>query len=231
MAPVRLEHFELFRDLDTADRSVLERAAVRRTMAKREVIFAPGTPAEWIFAVIAGKVKIYRISGEGKQQVLGVFGPGQVFAEAAVFEEATYPAWAEAIEAGRLVAVPADAIIRRIEASPKLALRMLAAMSRRMRHLARLAESLSLTNVEERARHYFTDLYYRSGVPLVQGARARLDTDKGTLAARLGMTPETLSRLFRRLREQGILEVRNRDVTLLSPGLLNRSRDLGDPPA
>ena len=102
----------------------------------------------------AGKIKVFKLSPDGKEQILHVFGPGEPFGEASVFAGHHFPAHAEALEQSRVFFFPRAAFVELIKEDPSLALNMLAMLSRRLRTFATLVEDLSLKEVPGRLAAY-----------------------------------------------------------------------------
>lgn len=186
------------------------RIAVERKYARGEIIFSDGDTADGFYVVAEGKVKIFKMSFDGKEQILHIFGPGEPFGEVPVFSGKSFPAGAQAIAASRLIFFPRRAVVALITEKPSLALNMLAVLSMRLRQFTVQIEHLSLKEVPERLAAY---LMY---VAREQGAvdSVRLDISKGHLASLLGTIPETLSRIFAKMSGDGLIEVDGRDIRL-----------------
>jgi len=182
-----------------------------REFRRGEMIFMEGDAADGFYMVLDGQVKIYKISLEGREQILHIFGPGEPFGEVAVFQDRPFPANAAALIKTRLLYFPGPEFIRLVQENPSIALNMLAMFSMRLRRFATQIEHLSLKEVPGRLASH---LLYLSEE---QGGRDKvtLDIPKGQLASLLGTSPETLSRIFSRMGEEGIIEVRGKEITLL----------------
>jgi len=182
-----------------------------REFRRGEMIFMEGDAADGFYMVLDGQVKIYKISLEGREQILHIFGPGEPFGEVAVFQDRPFPANAAALIKTRLLYFPGPEFIRLVQENPSIALNMLAMFSMRLRRFATQIEHLSLKEVPGRLASH---LLYLSEE---QGGRNKvtLDIPKGQLASLLGTSPETLSRIFSRMGEEGIIEVRGKEITLL----------------
>jgi len=212
-----LKHVSLFAHLDDAARASAARlAVVRRTPAGR-VIFREGDPAEGFYVVLDGKVKVYKLSPDGRQQILHVFGPGQAFAEAAMFAGETFPAWAETLAESRLAFFPRDRITAGLAENPALAMGMIASLAKLCRQLAGLVGQVTLNDATGRLARYLTDLARRKGVPLQKGRTVRLDLPKGELASHLNIAPETLSRALGRLAAADLIAVEGKAITFRNP--------------
>ncbi|KPK47814.1 MAG: hypothetical protein AMK72_07905 [Planctomycetes bacterium SM23_25] len=215
-----LKHVSLFSGLDGAARESIARLALARRMPAGRTIFREGDPSDGFYVVLEGQVKVYKLSADGRQQILHVFGPGQAFAEAAMFAGETFPAFAETLAESRLAFFPRDRFLAGLGENPALAFGMIASLSRLCRQLAALVGQVALTDAAGRLARYLTDLARRKGVPLEKGASVRLDLPKGELARLLGTAPETLSRAFARLAEGDVLAVDGKVITFRDPDAL-----------
>ncbi len=192
-----------FQGLSRKQYDELARIAVDRSYKQGQIIFSEGDEGKGFYLLIAGKVKVFKLSPEGKEQILHVLGPGEPFGEAAVFAGQPFPAHAETLEKSRTFFFPRDAFIELIKSDPSLALNMLAILSRRLRKFTVLVEDLSLKEVPGRLAAY---LLYLSGEK-AGSDDLKLDIAKNQLASLLGTIPETLSRVLTRMAGQGLIHV------------------------
>lgn len=172
------------------------------TVVKGEAIFLEGDDGNGFYVVISGKVKIFKVSWEGKEQILHIFGPGEPFGEVPVFGGKQFPASAEALEKGRVFFFPREDFSALIKKNPELALNLLAVLSKRLRRFTSLIENLSLKEVPGRLAAYL--LYLRGSREGT--AELELDISKGQLASLLGTIPETLSRILGKMSNGGFIE-------------------------
>ncbi len=201
----------LFRGLPAEQLEGLTTISVDKIVRRGESIFIEGDEGDGFYVLIAGRVKIFKISPEGKEQILHIFGPGEPFGEVPVFEGERFPASAEAMEDSRLFFFPREAFVGLIERNPSLALNMLAVLSRRLRRFTRLIDDLSLKEVPGRLAAYLLYLRERD-----RGARSlKLTITKGQLASLLGTIPETLSRILKKMNAQGLIETEGPQITIL----------------
>jgi len=202
----------LFSALDDAGMDELLRGGSTVTRPAGTVLFGPTERAERFYVVLAGRVKLYKLSAKGDEQILHMYGPGHSFAEAAVLAGGTYPAFAEAVEDATLLAVGRGELKRAIEANPELAMGMMAGLSAKLREFNRLIEELSLKEVPARLAGVLLRLADRAGGPTI-----RLRQTKRELAAQIGTVSETLSRAFAKLKSAGLIRVRGAEITLVDP--------------
>jgi len=210
----------LFGTLPDDDLLRLDGLAVSRRFAKKEAVFREGDRADGFFIVASGKVKVFKLSGEGKEQILHVLEAGQTFAEAVIFEGGGYPAHAEALTDTVLLFLPKRPFVDLLERHPKVAIRMLASLSRWLKRMTDLAESLSLKDVETRLVFYLSEELKARGIPAKDGAEFELAIGKNVLASRLGTVPETFSRTLKKLQNDGLIDVRGKRIRILSAGRL-----------
>lgn len=206
-----LTNVPLFRGLPAEQLEGLKEISVDKIVRRGESIFMEGDDGDGFYVLIAGRVKIFKISPEGKEQILHIFGPGEPFGEVPVFEGERFPANAEAMEESRLYFFPRKAFVGQIERNPSLALNMLATLSKRLRRFTRLIDDLSLKEVPGRLAAYMLYLSERD-----RGSRfLRLTVTKGQLASLLGTIPETLSRILKKMNTQGLIETKGPNIRIL----------------
>ncbi|WP_428561879.1 MAG: Crp/Fnr family transcriptional regulator [Solidesulfovibrio sp. DCME] len=201
---------KLFSGLGEREQASLAGVAEVRRFAKGEDIFFAGQPAQGFFSVASGKVRIYQTSLSGKEHIIHVFGPGEVFAEVAVFSGGVYPASAQAMEDGQYLFFPRERFRRLIATEPDLAMNMLGLLSIRLRQLVKKIEDLSLREVPARLAAHLLLLRAQS-----KKDRLTLDLPKGQLAAYLGTIPETLSRVLRRFGDDGLIALSGSSLEIL----------------
>ena len=192
----------LFQGLSRGEYEDLAMIVVDQVIRKGQTIFEEGNEGSGFYVVLSGRVKVFKLSPDGKEQILHIFGAGEPFGEAAVFAGEKFPANAEALEESRVFFFPRLAFVELIGQNPSLALNMLAVLSRRLRKLASLVEDLSLKEVPGRLAAY---LLYLSEVKK-GGVEVQLDVSKNQLASLLGTIPETLSRILAKLSREGFIK-------------------------
>jgi CRP/FNR family transcriptional regulator len=188
-----------------------------------QIIFSEGDDGNGFYVVVSGRVKIFKLSPEGKEQILHIFGPGDPFGEVAVFAGQHFPANAEAMESSRIFFFPRESFSNLIKNSPSLALNMLAILSKRLRRFANLIDDLSLKEVPGRLAAH---LLYLSGQ--AEGPeQLELNITKTQLASLLGTIPETLSRILGKMSKQGLIESDGRRIKILDREALEELAESG----
>ncbi|HEY6838900.1 MAG TPA: Crp/Fnr family transcriptional regulator [Geobacteraceae bacterium] len=197
----------LFSGLDEEHLAEVAAIAARRSFVRGEALFTEGEAANGFYLLAAGSVKLCKVSPDGKEKVLHFVHPNETFAEAAFFGDGKYPAEARAIEKGEALFFPKEAFMGLLERNPRFSLNLIVSLSLLLRRFARQIEELSFAEVPTRLAAYLLELAERKSVSLQGKTYLDLDMKKGELASRLGTVSETLSRTFRKLREEGLVEV------------------------
>ncbi len=202
----------LFNGLPEDQLAAIAKIAVAKKFSRGHGIFSEGDESRGFYVIADGRVKIYKVSGEGKEQILHIFGPGQSFGEVSVFTGQKFPAYAEAITQSRVLFFPRTAFVDLIAGNPSLALNLLAVMSVKLHQFTVQIENLSLKEVPARLASY---LVYLSAEQKNEDT-VTLNISKGLLASILGTIPETLSRIFAKLSAQDLIQVEGRKIRLLN---------------
>lgn len=205
-----IRYIPLFKGLPEGQIDEFSRIAVRHSFAKDQTIFSEGDEAGGFYVLVSGRVKIFKLSREGKEQILHIIEPFEPFGEVPAFTGRRFPAHAEAIEDSITLFFPMDSIIRSIQNDPSLALNMLALLSQRLRQFTVLVEGLSLKEVPQRLAAYMLLLSDREKTDNIE-----LNINKRQLASLLGTIPETMSRILSRMTANGLIEVQGRRIKLI----------------
>ncbi|NWF94063.1 MAG: Crp/Fnr family transcriptional regulator [Syntrophaceae bacterium] len=222
-----LRHCPLFTGLKEDDLKRVRALASLKRAAKGQIIFSEGEEARGFYVLLSGKVKIYKVSPDGKEQILHVVSPPDTFAEAALFLEGSYPAFAEALSDSQMLFFPKRDFVQLLEKNSQLGINMIVSLSQFLKRFASLIEELSLKEVSARIAKYLIDLSVKqSKVGATQSREGKgpreveLDLSKTQLAAKLGTISETLSRTLAKMRAKGIIDVKGNRITILDRQLL-----------
>ncbi len=204
----------LFNGLPEDQISAIKKIAVEKQFNRGEIIFSDGDEGNGFFVIAEGRVKVFKVSTEGKEQILHIFGRGQPFGEVPVFTGQKFPANAQAIDKTRVLFFQRASFVELISAYPSLALNMLAIMSKKLRQFAVQIENLSLKEMPARLASYLIFLADEQKTDDV----VNLKISKGQLASILGTIPETLSRVFAKLSSRNLISVDGKKISLLDRG-------------
>jgi CRP/FNR family transcriptional regulator len=200
---------QLFSGLSAEDLGVIAGFVVVQKLAKDDYLFHEGEPARGCYLMQSGAINVHRVSPAGKEQVIHVFRSGESFAEAALASPTGYPANARAVEPSAVLIIPKAPILELIGRRPDLALRMLGSMSSHLRVLVGMLDDLTLKDVETRLLNWLVK--HSRALP---GGTIQLPGTKRVLAAELGTSSETFSRTLGRLRDQKLIAVSGKEITL-----------------
>lgn len=190
--------------------------ATRRRLASGALLFSEGDEARAFYFVREGGVRLFKLAPNGAEKVIELILEGELFAEAVGFLGGRYPVSADGLYASTLIEIPSQDFLRVFRANPDLATRMLAALSVRLRQLVTHIQALSLETAGQRVANYLLEHAPEGGMPFA------LPAQKNVIASRLGISPETFSRVLATLRAQGLVNVEGATLTLPDPGALRR---------
>jgi CRP/FNR family transcriptional regulator len=206
-----LASIPLFQGLPRKQHEDLSMIVVDQEFKRGQAIFSEGDEGNGFYVAISGRVKVFKLSPEGKEQILHIFGPGEPFGEAAVFAGKRFPANAETLAESRVFFFPRTAFVELIGKNPALALNMMAVLSARLRRMAALVEDLSLKEVPGRLAAYLLLLSEKNK----KAVRVELEVSKNQLASLLGTIPETLSRILARMEREKFIRLEGKSIEIL----------------
>lgn len=223
-----LRSCQLFAGLSPLDLKSVAVITVLKQLARGEYLFHEGEPSRGFYLVQQGAINIHRVGAAGKEQVIHVFRAGESFAEATLATETGYPADARALESSQVLLVQKADFIALLRRHPEMALRMLGAMSQHLRVLVGLLDDLTLKDVETRLANWLVKRCPDRASTRPVGIE--LPMTKRVLAAELGTVSETFSRTLAKFREQGLIVVKGKTVTVTNPTRLTAllRRHLGE---
>lgn len=207
-----LKMSHLFSELEDRSLDEIASASSIKTYGVGESFFLDGDPVHSFFIVGSGRVKVFKLSPDGKEQILMIAEPGDSFAEAAMFAGGRYPASATALEKSEVVVVNRDRFFGVLQRDHNLAINLIARLSELLRKLTRLVEGLSLTDVTTRLGKHLLDLLPDTDT---NDMTVTLTEKKTVLASTLGTIPETLSRSLARLSREKIITVEGATIQIL----------------
>jgi CRP/FNR family transcriptional regulator, dissimilatory nitrate respiration regulator len=222
-----LKNVFIFSELSAEELELIRKFSRIKSYSKGDIIFFDTEPYIGFCVVLEGMVKIYKISGDGREHIIHLVDKYNTCAEVPLFENSgavlekdfRYPANAMAMaDNTEVIIVPARPFIELINNNPSLAMKMISGFAKRLRHLNKHIESITLKDVSRRVAEFILNEYYtrlkstkKSSLP---PETIRLKISKYDLASYLGTILETLSRTFKKLQDEGIIEVEGRLITV-----------------
>lgn len=207
-----------FADLKQPQLTAIARAVVERSYQRGGFVFHEGDTCEGLYVVKSGRVRVYKISSEGREQVLLIAGPGETFNEVAVFDGGPNPASVEALEPAVLLLLPKNHLLSIVEAEPEVGRAFMRVFASHLRRLAGLVEDLSFKTVTGRVARILLDQ-----LPSASGGRIEEPPQRLTqrqIAAMAGTAREVAARALKALEEQGAIRIERRRIIVVDRRLL-----------
>lgn len=205
-----LKRTNLFAELDDRTLSALAERALERLFHKDEVLFVAGEEARGLYVIVDGAVRAFRVSVDGREQVIHVERAGATIAEVPVFDDGTYPSTAAAEEETTTLFIDKRDVRLLFLSHPEIAFAALKVLAGRLRRCAELVEALSLREVGQRLARFLLAELSRDGTLTDEGLSLTLNQTNQQIAARIGSVREVVSRAFTRLQNDGLVTVEGR---------------------
>jgi CRP/FNR family transcriptional regulator len=215
-----LSKIPLFANLSGDELQVLAQRAVERRFAAEEVLFWEGAPCAGIFLIVQGSVKIFRISPGGREMMLPLETAPSTVAELPLFDGGPYPASARAAEPVVTLFINKSDFQQVCRQCPDVALKVLAVVGRRLRHLVDLVESMTFGSVTQRLAQLLLDFARKAGTEQFD-----LPLTHQELASRLGTVREVVSRNLGRFRVQGLILMRGHQIHITNQAGLEQEAE------
>ncbi|OPY88209.1 MAG: cAMP receptor protein [Smithella sp. PtaU1.Bin162] len=214
---------QLFGGLPEEYITEIAKIAVDKHYNKGDVIFYDGDEGAGFYLVIAGSVNVYKLSPEGKEQILHIVQEGETIGAVPVFSGKSFPANARAISKSHLLFFDRNSFIRLITNKPALTMNILALLSMRLREFTLQVENLSLKEIPGRLAVYLLYLSQEQG----NNDLIRLNISKAQLANLLGTGPESLSRALGNMKSKKLIKEEGANIRLINRGLLKELAEKG----
>lgn len=198
----------LFAVLEDSELEALAARCIIRGFDAGQILFHEGEPCQGLYIVVTGRIRIFKVSVNGREQVLAIEGPGASVAELPVFDGGTYPASASAVDRSEALFVSRAELRAICLEHPQVSLKLLQVVGARLRRLVGIIEELSFTTVRHRLIAWL--LRQSNG-----GGLVTLNASHQELAAQIGTVRELVSRNLARLQAQSLIEVKGREIHIL----------------
>ena len=208
-----LRQTHMFATLGSEDIEAVCDCCVTRKLQKGETLFNEGQNADGFYIVQSGAINVFRITPDGREQIICVFRPPDTFAEVILATTETYPANAVALQSSQVIMIQKDRFRELILRKPKLSLHMIASMSLHLKHLVNSIQDIKGRHIEYRLADW---LLRHAPDPVVgQPLVYELPVSKKILAGQLGVTSETLSRTLSRFRKEKLIKINGSEIEIL----------------
>lgn len=211
-----LNKIPLFRDLSDEELRNIGSLARVRNYKKSMIVFMEGEPGEALFFIISGKVKISKMTEDGREQILHILQNGDVFAEVVLIDGGPYPATAEVIEGGQIGMLMNDDIENLIRANPDIAIKLLRLMSKRLRLAQIQVRDMALKDTYGRLASMLLMLAKDHGQETACGKKIDLPLSRQELANLVGTTRETVTRILGDFKKFKCIELDKQAITIVN---------------
>lgn len=210
-----IEIVPIFSNLNYDEMMEVARITRENTYEKGEMIYMVGDKGEKLYVIHSGKVKITRLTEEGKEQVIRVLGPGEFMGELSLFSSLSLTDNGEALSKTRVCVIDGPKLKELMKRHPTIAFKVMEELSSRLDKVEGLIENISLHGVEKRIALTLINLANENG-------EVNLKMSKGDLASHLGMSQETLSRKLTAFQDMGIIKlIGHRKIILMDINALS----------
>lgn len=201
-----------FGDADEEICELISEISHIQSVGKREMLFFEGDEGHHLFFMSSGSIKLFKSNEEGKEAIIRFIEPGDLFAEIILYLKNRYPVNAMAIKPSKLLAIDAAKLFKFIKVHPDMAMKLIGKLASKSQYLVKMVENLTLEDIKGRFLNYLEHLSESAGSETIT-----LPVPKGELSMLLGVSPETFSRLLKKLVKDGIIDVDGKKIRILVP--------------
>ena len=192
------------------------------SLTRGQVVFREGDARDELYVVAEGKIKLGRSSADGRENLLAIIGPGEMFGELSLFDPGPRTATATAVTDARVLALSHPDLRPWLTGRPEVALSLLRQVARRLRRTNEVLGDLVFSDVPGRVAKALLDLSKRFGIPSEEGVHVSHDLTQEELAQLVGASRETVNKALADFASRGWLRLEARAVVLLDPERLAR---------
>ena len=212
----------LFSALDEVTAERLVSSMTPQRLARGEVVFREGDPGDSLYVIVSGKVKLARASGDGRESLMSVLGPGEMFGELSLFDPGPRLSTAYVVSSSELISLGNESLRSFLQTHPEVAMQMLAGMAHRLRRTNEGISDLVFTDVPGRVAKALLDLSDRFGRRTEAGLLVAHELTQEELAQLVGASRETVNKALADFAHRGWISLGAKAVTLLDPQRLRR---------
>lgn len=207
-----LTKIPIFTELSIQQLRQITAVSKLKQYSKQEILFRENDHYAGFYILLKGVIKVYKISSVGKESIVHIIKPFNLFADIPLFEGGNYPVNAEALEESLVLFVPKEKFILLIKDNSDLCLKMLAGFAKRLKSLVNQLEDLTSKEIPNRLAKYILKEIKSAGTDKLPEPFVKLSIPKSTIAAFLGTITETLSRTFKKLQNEGVIKVSGKKI-------------------
>ena len=217
-----LQRINLFKEIPADDMEELARVTRMELAKKKETIFLPGESSQQVYLLKTGRVKISRISEEGRELTLVLLEPGEIFGELEILEGSVRDTIAEAMEESQLCVIQKEQFLSLIRKRPELSFRLTKLIGLRLRRIESRVEDLVFRDVPSRLAHLLIQLTEEYGNTSQNGILLSIKITHQEMANLIGSIRETVSATLGEFKKEGLIAFEGRKIIILRPELLKK---------
>ncbi len=215
----------LFAGLSEAQLEVFKKAVTVASYRKKEVIFMEGDECSGLYIIRTGRVKVVRSSSSGKEQIIKILNPGDLLGFEVFYDGETYTNTAVAMEDCELCRINKGEFFDILEKEPAISKKLIVALGKELNYAYEWIGNLGLMSARQKMAHLLYTLAKEYGVKVDGEVRLHLTLSRLEIAELLGITQETSIRLLKSFKEEGILDIRRKEIIIKS---LSRLEEIGN---
>ncbi len=212
----------LFLALDPEGAAALRASLTERAVAKGEIIFQEGEPGDRMYVILEGKVKLGQSSNDGRESLLAILGPGEMFGELSLFDPGQRTSTATALTDAVILALSNEQLRPWLAGRPEVAAALLQALARRLRRTNEAMADLVFSDVPGRVAKALMDLGEKFGEITSEGLMVTHDMTQEELAQLVGASRETVNKALADFAQRGWIRLESRQVMILDVERLGR---------
>ncbi|VAX37141.1 Transcriptional regulator, Crp/Fnr family [hydrothermal vent metagenome] len=224
-----LKKSDLFERLTPEQIDRLESRCKAKTFKRGEIVYLPNDLNDLVLLVSSGRVKLYHITSDGKQALLALVDPGELFGELALLGNSKREEYAETMESTTLILIPGKEIRQLMDEHPSVSVGVTRLMGFRMQRIERRLKSILFRSNRERLIHLLLELAEKYGRPTVEGVLLSIKLSHQDLASIIGSTRETVTVVLGELQDEKSISIEKRRITLPNIEQLAESIDVPPP--
>ena len=220
-----LKHIRLFDGISPSEMQEMEKITRMEEVKKRQPLYLPGDPSSNVYLLKKGRVKIANTASSGKEVTFDILDPGEIFGELDVLEDAPRSTSAETLDDALICVIPRKDFDQYLAMHPTVMFKLTKLIGLRLKKIQSRVEDLVFRDVPARLAHLLVELSKTEGVAEKQGIRLKVKLTHQEMANLIGCSRETVSSTLGQFRDEGLLQLDGRTMTILD--LKGLSRLLG----
>ena len=217
-----LKHIRLFDGISPSDMREMEKITRMEEVRKRQPLYLPGDPSNNVYLLKQGRVKIANTAPNGKEVTFDILEPGEVFGELEVLEGSPRSTSAEALDDALICVIPRKDFDQYLAMHPNVTVKLTKLIGLRLKRIQSRVEDLVFRDVPARLAHLLSELGRSEGVAGQQGVRLKVKLTHQEMANLIGCSRETVSTIMGQFRDQELIKMEGRTITLLKPAALSQ---------